>query len=157
MPRTYRKRLSKLPESDLRRKNSAQEHHPTPDDLLLQPWFLSRSASTAIRRLIPRQYDSRVRWYFEDYGCFNCRKKNVLYGGNGFCIACRALVRRRLVQSMKRRTENPPIQQLPEPRRWFFSRAAAAEKLLSEFVKENTRGKAGAPVLRVAGLSHGAK
>lgn len=105
----------------------------------LQPWFLSKPISAAIRRLIPRQYESRMYWYFEDFGCFMCKKKDVLYAANGFCLDCMSVVRRRLKQVMRRRMRNPIGKQVPEPSRWFLSRAAAAEKLLSEFVKKGPR------------------
>jgi len=77
-----------------------------------------------------------MRWCFEEYGCFYCKKKNVLYAGNGFCRDCRAVISRRLIQIMKRRTKNQPPLQLPRPNKWLFSRAEAAEKLLGEFVKK---------------------
>lgn len=138
MPRLHRGAANKVEKFGLKARSVARGRK-TISVAWLQPWFLSKPISAAIRRLIPRQYESRMYWYFEDFGCFMCKKKNVLYAANGFCLDCMSVIRRRLKQVMKRRKGKPIITQVPEPKRWFFSRAAAAEKLLREFVKKGPR------------------
>lgn len=79
---------------------------PTVDpELILQPWFLPNEISTAIRSLIPFMHIRKMRFYFEDYGCIRCRRKNVPYGNNGFCHKCSQLVVFRTLRSLKTRLE----------------------------------------------------
>lgn len=104
------------------------------DGVLFQPWFLSKSIAQAVLRSIPREYHSRMRWYFEDYGCLACKRTNVLYAGNGFCIYCRQKIRKRLVQSMKRRAKASMPLSMLESQKWYFDRAQTAERLLADLV-----------------------
>lgn len=79
---------------------------PTVDpELALQPWFLPNEISTAIRSLIPFMHIRKMRFYFEDYGCIRCRRRNVPYGNNGFCHKCSQLVVYRTLRSLKTRLE----------------------------------------------------
>lgn len=109
------------------------------DDLILQPWFLTKSISHAVRRLIPHQFESRMHWYFDDYGCIRCGRRNTLYRANGFCSYCRATIKRRLMQSIKRRANTVANDTVQPPSKWYFRRAEAAERLLREFVKRPKR------------------
>lgn len=74
-------------------------------ELILQPWFLPNEISTAIRSLIPFMHIRKMRFYFEDYGCIRCRRRNVPYGNNGFCHKCSQLVVYRTLRSLKSRLE----------------------------------------------------
>lgn len=114
--------------------STQSEKHASPADALLQPWFLDHKLSYAIKRLIPRKYFYRMRWLFDDYGCLRCNKKRTLYGGNGFCNRCRFEIMRRLRYSLRRRAKKLRDPQPPEPKKWYFDRADAAEKLLADLV-----------------------
>jgi hypothetical protein len=49
------------------------------EEIALQPWFLDRRACCAIKRLIPPVHLSKMRYYFEDYGCLRCGSKTRPY------------------------------------------------------------------------------
>lgn len=120
------------------------------DDVLFQPWFLSKLASKAILRLIPPDYIARMRWYFDDYGCIYCKrtKKKVLYQANGFCIECGTMIRRRLVQTVRRRGKKLPLQ-TSRSASSYFDRVQAAEDLLADSVPNKPRLIASLPRMEV--------
>ena len=99
---------------------------------LLQPWFLSLETAKAVLRLIPRKYFSRMRWFFEDFGCLRCRRKKLEYGGNCLCAPCRHAVMRCMIRSVKRRSKTSKGAKPPVPKRGYLDRAEAAEKLLGD-------------------------
>jgi hypothetical protein len=103
---------------------------------LLQPWFLPKRTARAIMRLLPREYKTRMRWMFEDYGCFLCGKKGVPYGGNGFCRTCRPRFRDQMIKSMMRRLGTPPALEPDKEEVRVIDRTALARELLSEFVRK---------------------
>lgn len=109
---------------------------PPISDCLLQPWFLSLEVTKAVMRLIPRIYFSRMRWFFKDYGCLRCKKKNVPYGGNCLCDQCRKQTMYRMARCMKRRLRAGKLSKprLPEAR--YINRARLAESLLADLVAE---------------------
>lgn len=113
--------------------------HAVADAALLQPWFLNRQIASAIMRLIPQQYLSRMRWYFEDYGCLRCQKKGRPYGGSGLCEACRHTTTERILRSMKRRGKTLDRQQEPSADQWSLNRVKAAEELLRGFSRKGDR------------------
>ncbi len=46
---------------------------------------------------------SKMKYYFEDYGCLKCGKKtNVVYRSNGLCNGFTVVVRARTVLALKR-------------------------------------------------------
>jgi hypothetical protein len=73
------------------------------DELVLQPWFLSKSTYAAVRRLLPPSQMLKMRYYFEDYGCLKCGNLNALYCSNGLCRGCSVTIRCRLALALKRR------------------------------------------------------
>jgi hypothetical protein len=73
------------------------------DALIFQPWFLPNKTSRAIRHLIPQGYQMRMIDYFAQFGCMRCDKREVPYGGNGFCKPCRGKLQHRLWRCIKRR------------------------------------------------------
>lgn len=127
-----------MSEAKPRRENSRKRRRPDGNpaeaisDALLQPWFLSMETAKAVLRLIPRVYFSRMRWFFEDYGCLRCGKRNVAYGSNCLCFRCRLRVAYRMRRSMQRRLAHArvPTHQLREPS--YINRAKLAERLLSD-------------------------
>lgn len=73
------------------------------DELFLQPWFLPKQTYLAMRRLLPSSQLSKMRYYFQDYGCLKCGNRHALYASNGLCKRCGIVVRARIVLALKRR------------------------------------------------------
>jgi hypothetical protein len=74
--------------------------------LVLQPWFVPEEICRAIQKLIPQLHIKKMRYYFDDHGCIRCRRKKVLYGGNGFCDRCLQRLMYRVIQSLRKRIAN---------------------------------------------------
>jgi hypothetical protein len=79
------------------------ETAPTNDELFMQPWFISEPLAFKLRRLIPDSQFRKMRYYFDDYGCLRCGDRDSAYGSHGMCPRCSAIIRGRLVISLKRR------------------------------------------------------
>lgn len=80
------------------------------DDPLLGAWFLPKALFTAIRHLLPREYWNRMGYFYEDYGCLVCRRKDRRHYANGMCQNCGAVVRYRVVKSLRKRKKKlPPV------------------------------------------------
>jgi hypothetical protein len=75
------------------------------DDVLMQPWFLPKRTADAIRGIVPIGFRSKMRYYFEDYGCMICERETY-YHSNGMCIDCYKTVLSRLKKSAKRRARS---------------------------------------------------
>jgi hypothetical protein len=73
------------------------------DAVFFQPWYLPKDVYLQIRRLLPNAQLSKMRYYYEDYGCLKCSQKETIYGSNGLCERCTVLIRGRLQRSLKRR------------------------------------------------------
>jgi hypothetical protein len=73
------------------------------DELFLQPWFVPKQTYLAMRRLLPSSQLSKMRYYFQDYGCLKCGNRHALYASNGLCKRCSIIVRARIVLALKRR------------------------------------------------------
>lgn len=73
------------------------------DELFLQPWFLPKQTYLAMRRLLPSSQLTKMRYYFQDYGCLKCGNRDALYASNGLCKRCSIVVRARVVLALKRR------------------------------------------------------
>jgi hypothetical protein len=76
------------------------------DDVFLQPWFLPKDVSLQIRSILPHIHLTKMRYYFDDYGCLRCESRNILYGSNGLCENCAPLIRKRVSESLKRRLKS---------------------------------------------------
>src|SRR5581483_5618383 len=102
------------------------------EDVFLQPWFLPTKAAAAIRRMLPPEHRHRMKFYFDDYGCLKCEKRNVPYCGNGLCKACSQSVRLKLFLAIKRRwlAAKPP--DMPRT----FNRVSEAQRLLKDLVEQ---------------------
>ena len=102
------------------------------NDIFLQPWFLPQKTGLAIRKLLPPEHTHRMRFYFDDYGCLKCGKKNTKYGGNALCLACSQSVKLKIFLAIKRRwvAASPP--ELPRT----FNRVAEAQRLLKDLVDQ---------------------
>ena len=60
----------------------------SPDELLLQPWFLPGRIAKAIRSLLPADFRRRLHDVFDDYGCIRCGRTTVPYQSHGMCKRC---------------------------------------------------------------------
>jgi hypothetical protein len=76
---------------------------PGIEELFMQPWFISEPLAFKLRRLIPDSQFRKMRYYFDDYGCLRCGDRDSAYGSHGMCPRCSAIIRGRLVISLKRR------------------------------------------------------
>jgi hypothetical protein len=76
---------------------------PADDQVFLLPWYLPKDVYLAVRRILPNIHISKMRYYFEDYGCMRCERRDVLYRTNGLCEQCNTIVRWRLTQCLKKR------------------------------------------------------
>lgn len=100
-------------------------------DIFLQPWFLPLKTAIAIRTLLPRDHRHKMRFYFEDYGCLQCGKKQVRYGSNGMCKPCVQSVKLKMIFAIQRRWKaTNPGEFVPQT----FRRAAIAQKLLADLL-----------------------
>lgn len=123
------KKPAKNASSNLRRKRFNSH------ELAFQPWFLPRASRLAIGALIPPGYRNKMRFYFDDYGCMICGKRE-LYDANGMCLPCHHLIRRRLATSFRRRLVGKPEDSIAIAMK---QRAVLASRLLATFAQ---RGKA---------------
>lgn len=86
------------------RRNRYKSRNPMlDDDVFLQPWFVPKDVYLEMRRLLPNIHLSKMRYYFEDYGCLKCGERKHLYGSNGLCERCSVLIRGRIVRALQRR------------------------------------------------------
>jgi hypothetical protein len=101
------------------------------DDVFLQPWYLPLQTAIAIRVLLPAEHRHKMRFYFEDYGCMKCGKKEVRYGSNGLCKICVQQVKLKMLFAIKRRWRKQNPSELPVR---TFKRVAEARRLLRDLV-----------------------
>ena len=100
------------------------------------PWFLNKELLGRIQKLLPYYYHARFRLYFNRYGCMRCGRKNVMYGCNGLCTKCLALISDRLKRSdraMKRRYGVDPA----SASRALLRRMMSARELLADIRPRN--------------------
>lgn len=107
------------------------------DEIFLQPWFLSQQTAFAIRRLLPPEHRHKMRFYFDDYGCMKCGKKNAPYGSNALCKLCMQQVKLKLFFAIKRRWTAASPDNLPRT----FKRMADAQRLLKDLLERPAPGR----------------
>ena len=105
------------------------------DDIFLQPWFLPREKAFAIRRILPPEYRHRMKFYFDDYGCMKCGKRDVTYGSNGLCKICMQQVKLKLFFAIKRRWTAASPDNVPRT----FKRMADAQEWLKDLIPQLKR------------------
>jgi hypothetical protein len=106
------------------------------DDVFLQPWFLPLSVAVAVRGLLPGDHRHKMRFYFEDYGCIKCGKKDVRYGSNAMCKICVQQVKLKMFWAIRRRWTAREFGQ-EQPR--TFKRMADAQRMLRDLVSRPRR------------------
>jgi len=100
------------------------------EDLLLQPWFLSRDTARKMRSLLPFHFRERLRDMFEEYGCLRCDRKNRPYRSNGMCGKCMMTVFHRLRTAANHRSKQRQAERFGKD---FVLKEQAAQRLLREF------------------------
>lgn len=121
------------------RASASSEAFALNDEVFLQPWFVPKDVYLEIRRLLPNIHLTKMRYYFEDYGCLKCGDRKHLYGSNGLCERCSVLIRGRVARLLKRRLKavgigDPP----PEIAMTLGSGIDAARSLLHGLRKQIT-------------------
>lgn len=107
------------------------------DDIFLQPWFLSREKAFAIRRMLPPDHRHKMKFYFDDYGCLRCKKKDVAYGSNALCKPCMQGVKLKMFFAIKRRWTAVSPESMPRT----FNRVADAQRLLRDLAAKTGRSR----------------
>jgi hypothetical protein len=103
------------------------------DEVFLQPWFVPKDVYLEIRRLLPNIHLSKMRYYFEDYGCLRCGTHGILYGSNGLCERCSVVIRGRLARCLKRRLRKVGVLGPEEQSSHFEDAMTSAQDLLRGF------------------------
>ena len=92
-----------MPSKRIKMKRRTEAGIPVDDQVFMLPWFLPKQTYLAVRRILPNIHIAKMRYYFEDYGCMRCERRDVLYRTNGLCEQCNTIVRWRLTQCLKKR------------------------------------------------------
>jgi hypothetical protein len=99
----------------------------------LPPLFLTMKLRRSVERLLPVTHHQRLRLYFDTYGCLRCLRKNVIYGGNGFCTRCLNIIHKRLRivdRELRARFSDPP----PDLEEAYLRPYNSARQLLADLV-----------------------
>ena len=88
-------RKSSNPRNPINKSGSSSERREWVKSTL-PPIFVALKLRKAIEKLLPVEHYKRLRLYFETYGCLSCRRKNKIYGANGFCKPCLGTIEKRL-------------------------------------------------------------
>lgn len=124
-------------------RNARRKHRRAPSKcseaaMLGDYWFLPKKVHNSIRHLIPKNYRHGMGYFYQDYGCLRCGRRDREYGANGMCQSCAWWVVARVKKSLlKRKTiqelsiafrENSPGNEIKE-RLHSFRRRKARELL----------------------------
>jgi hypothetical protein len=99
------------------------------DKVLLEPWFLPQRVAFAIHSAVPPAFWNKMRYFFEDYGCMICKQQSK-HHSNGMCRLCRDRIRKKLTESIKRRSGGRLNQRLDI---LLFRQEKLAKRLLGKF------------------------
>ena len=105
------------------------------DKVLFEPWFLPPRVGFAILAIVPPAFRSKMRYFFEDYGCMIC-KKGAKHHANGMCRPCRQNIQNKLVKSIKRRLRSKSNVRLDLE---LFRQEKLAKTLLGRFSPARAR------------------
>jgi hypothetical protein len=117
----------------------------TSDELLFQPWFLSKRVQSAVRSLVPPSFRTRMRDFFDDYGCMIC-SSDERYEANGMCLRCNQKVRGMIEASARRRLKTTLARRLNPD---LLRPARIAKRLLRNF---SPKSCAASPIHRITGI-----
>jgi hypothetical protein len=73
----------------------------------LEPFFRPREISERMRKHLPIAEANKWKWFFEDYGCLVCTRKDVRHRSLGFCESCLNKTRLRLKAAIRNRAPKP--------------------------------------------------
>ena len=138
MPKRHNRFLSRADES------GEEEDRLFANTVVFQPWFLPQRVGFAIRSLVPPEFWSKMRYFFEDYGCMICGCTTG-YHSNGMCRLCYSRIRKKVTLSVKRRSRSNPRQRLDLA---LFRQQKTAVNLLKGFANP----RKGGPKARRTGL-----
>jgi hypothetical protein len=95
----------RLPQSKTFKKSISEKDRDKGDEdrQFLLPWLLTTRAYMAMRAIVPRAYQRRMRYYYDDHGCLRCSLHRGPHKANGFCARCCRLVASRLMRCYERR------------------------------------------------------
>ena len=115
-------------------KPSALADIPPDDQVFMLPWFLPKQTYLAVRHILPNIHIAKMRYYFEDYGCMRCERRDVWYRTNGPREKCNAIVRWRLTHCLKKRLAEVGVGSTPLARKAVTGRGfSLAQDLLKPF------------------------
>lgn len=103
-------------------------------DAAWQPWFLPKVISQKIIRIVPPGYRKRFRFYFDDFGCLGCGRKDIPYRSLGFCEVCHSKITIRMRHSLKRHRRELGVGGTTPRVRWYVEQVDRAQELLADFV-----------------------
>jgi hypothetical protein len=77
-PKRTRRGVSPMPSKRMKVKRRTEGVVPIDDQVFMLPWFLPKETYLAVRRILPNIHIAKMRYYFEDYGCMRCERRDVL-------------------------------------------------------------------------------
>jgi hypothetical protein len=110
---------------------------PSDDAVFMLPWYLPKQTYLAVRSMLPNIHINKMRYYFDDYGCIRCERRDVLYKTNGLCEACNAIVRFRLAHCLQKRLQRVGVVQPKDAVNRLDGGMQLAQKLLKPYRKGN--------------------
>jgi hypothetical protein len=95
----------RLPHSKALKKSISKKNRRRSDMEMqfLLPCLLTKRAYLAMRSIVPRDFQRRMRYYYDDHGCLRCGFHRGPHKANGFCLRCCSLVTTRLKRCHDRR------------------------------------------------------
>ena len=128
-----------MPPKRIKMKHRTEAGIPIDDQVFMLPWFLPKQTYLAVRRILPNIHIAKMRYYFEDYGCMRCERRDVLYRTNGLCEQCNTIVRWRLTQCLKKRLADVGIAAVSNYESVTGRGLSLAQDLLKPFRQSRTR------------------
>jgi hypothetical protein len=64
---------------------------------------MPKPVSLQMRKILPSIHLAKMRYYFDNRGCLRCERRDFLYGSDGMCENCSAVVRRCLANCLEQR------------------------------------------------------
>ena len=125
-----------MPSKKMKMKRRTEAGIPIDDQVFMLPWFLPKHTYLAVRRILPNIHIAKMRYYFEDYGCMRCERRDVLYRTNGLCERCNTIVRWRLTQCLKKRLADVGIAAVSSHESVTGRGLSLAQDLLKPFRRE---------------------
>ena len=128
-----------MPSKRIKMKRRTETGIPIDDQVFMLPWFLPKQTYLAVRRILPNIHIAKMRYYFEDYGCMRCERRDVLYRTNGLCEHCNTIVRWRLTQCLKKRLADVGIAAVSNYESVIGRGLSLAQDLLKPFRQSRPR------------------